>query len=803
MKVAYVFATNMASTVKMIMKYILSIIAVLSIGITANAENKGSFSGAVVSEGGEAISFATIQARNASWFTTTGNDGQFRLYDIPPGEYTLDIRAFGYFPLEKTVKFNAGDNLIETFVLKINPLELDEVVVTANRRSQSLQRTAASVSAIKAKQVEQQQVNNINGLNSLAPNFRSYDDGGPGSFTLFASRGISTIDFNPIIGLYVDDIPYFTTYAFPLSLSDVENIEVLRGPQGTLYGRNALAGVVKITTKTPTNALEGYVSSDFGNLGYKNFNASISGPLNDDKLFFRLSSVYTDQDGFVKNQFNNKDLQNREAYDINSRIRYYPTEKLIVSLKHNFQWRTSDGYAFVVEQPEFRLQDAINNSPYEVNFNEDVFRTTKTNSFALDLKYGFRDFILNSVSAYQITDIKRLDEFDYSVLDVQSAKGEADFRNLSQEIRLVSDSDARLAWTTGVFAYRNTNKNIDDFRTGTDMALMDPSQADIVPYERNDDIVLTQTGVAIYGETSYALTDLLTTTLGLRYDFEETQADIARTYSSPLFPASDFNPSASFNALSPKLALSFQASDGIFVFANISRGFRAGGINQFVLDEEKVAFDPENTLNAEIGLKTTLLENRLRANLTAFYINYTDQQVYTILNLQNFDFGTDNIGESRSIGIEFESQVALTKSIKFGLNLGYLDTEILDYMPIDFGTFAQVDYSGNKLPLSPELNGNFNLNFIQPVSDRINIEASLDYIFQSDIYFEVSNNTSQEAYGLLNGRIGITSRNIDFFIWAKNLADKVYFSYGYGVGGFNAASYGMPRTVGAALTAKF
>ena len=210
---------------------------------------EGVISGKVTDTDGNAIIGANIYILDSREGTSSGDDGTYRLENLKRQNYFIRVSYLGFET--QTRKVIVGQNDSEDFQLSPTSDQLNEVVITANRRLQDIQKTATSVSAIGVKQVEQLQVKQFTELNSIAPNFRSYDDGGTGSFTLIASRGISTVDFVPTIGLYVDDVPYFTTFAFPLSLSDVEQIEILRGPQGTLYGRNALAGDIKITTKRP------------------------------------------------------------------------------------------------------------------------------------------------------------------------------------------------------------------------------------------------------------------------------------------------------------------------------------------------------------------------------------------------------------------------------------------------------------------------------------------------------------------------------------------------------------------------
>ncbi|MEM8762227.1 MAG: TonB-dependent receptor [Bacteroidota bacterium] len=774
---------------------------------------EGVISGKVTDTDGNAIIGANIYILDSREGTSSGEDGTYRLERLKRQNYFIRVSYLGFET--QTRKVVVGQNDSEDFQLSPTSDQLNEVVITANRRLQDIQKTATSVSAIGVKQVEQLQVKQFAELNSIAPNFRSYDDGGTGSFTLIASRGISTVDFVPTIGLYVDDVPYFTTFAFPLSLSDVEQIEILRGPQGTLYGRNALAGVIKITTKRPSQALSGFATVGFGNLNSKEIGFGINTPVVKDKLYFRANANITERDGFVRNIFNGKDLQDREAFDANFKMKYYANDRLSLSLLYNLQRRESAAYAFsLATPPNNTFQDILANSLYQVNFNEDVFRNVLTQNIALNLKYDFDAFSLNAITSYQKTDQSRLDEFDYTPFDIQSAQSTFDLQNLTQELRLASLGESKFNWTTGVFLYLTDRENLDQLRVGNDAGILDPNLVPLVPYNQIDRPNVEQKGVAVFGQASYDLTKELTLTAGIRYDHEEVDAAVNRVFTSPAFPEGSFAESATFDAFSPKVALGYQAADDVFLFANVARGFRPGGVNTFVSDVENAPFDPESTWNYEVGLKTNLIENRLKFNLTAFLINYSDQQIFTILDLEAFDFGTDNIGESRSYGLELESQWAATRGLNFTLNLGYLNTEITDYITINPATGLPVDFEGNDLPNSPEFSGNLNVNYIQPLSKKINLETSLDYNYQSDMFFDFGqfptegaptpeNQLLQEAYGLLNGRIGLTSKNLDFFIWGKNITDEEYFSYGYGIGGFNAASFALPQTYGATLTAKF
>ncbi|MEM6736908.1 MAG: TonB-dependent receptor [Bacteroidota bacterium] len=781
---------------------LLAIISLYSVVFTLQAQTT-SFSGIVKDAEGNPIFEANVSVLESSKGASSNLEGEFTINDLRKGSYFILISYLGYQTIIRKIEIPTQGMV--NYTLSDASDQLDEVVVTANRRLQDIQKTAASVSAIGVKQVEQLQIKQFSELSSIAPNFRTYDDGGIGAFTLVASRGISTGDTNPAIGLYIDGVPYFSTLNFPITLNDVNQIEVLRGPQGTLYGRNALAGVIKITTKNPTNQVTGYGSVGFGNLNSQEYSLGMSVPLIRNKLFFRTDANLLSRDGFVTNTFNGEELQNREAINGNFRFRYFATDKLDFSLRYSLQHREARSSAFVLVSEQNPLTSILENNPYEVNFNESVFRDALTQNLAFSLNYDFDSFTLNSTTSYQSTDMDRFDDFDLTTLDAQAAGTDLTYQSIAQEIRLQSTSKSQLNWTTGIFLYRNEDDRFDTFENGTDGGMSNPMLAPLLPFNRFDETTIEQTGIAIYGQASYTLSDKFNLTAGIRFDYEENNSSVDRSFSTPFFPEASFAKAAEFDAFSPKISLSYQVNKEVFLFANVARGFRPGGVNTLVSDPADAPFDPENTLNYELGVKTTLMENRLKLNLTGFVVDYTDQQVFTLINLEQFITGTENIGKSRNIGAELESKWAVRRGLDLNLNLGYINTNIREYNPVDFSTGQELDFSGRELPYSPEFNGNLNVNYILPLSKKINLESSLDYNYQTDIFFDFANSEAinQEGYGLFNAQLGFTSKNLDFFMWGKNLTDEAYFSYDFGSGGLATAVFGLPRTYGATLKAKF
>ncbi|MEL7162658.1 MAG: TonB-dependent receptor, partial [Bacteroidota bacterium] len=383
-----------------------------------------------------------------------------------------------------------------------------------------------------------------------------------------------------------------------------------------------------------------------------------------------------------------------------------------------------------------------------------------------------------------------------------------------EEIRLGStDTEADFSWLAGAFLYRYTYDNQGNITAGADNAFFatTPENAAQYPYIQRQNAILTQTGVSFYVNGDYKLTPELKVTAGLRYEIERSQSDNVTSfsrngdegYSFPplnLIPAS-FDESVNFDAFSPKVGLSYQLNPNQLLYANVARGYRPGGINAFSSTEESLKYDPEFTWNYEVGYKSTLLENRLRFNLTGFYIDYTDQQLITVTDLSTFSLGNQNIGKSISYGLELETELLLTKGLTVSLNGGWLETEIKEYKVVGFA--GEIDNAGNRNAYAPSLNGSLGLSY-RTTLGKVRVGANADYQYQSEIFLDPENQYSQPAYGLLSARISACVEHYELAIWGRNLADIAYFSYGYSLPGFGGfGSYGLPRMVGTSFSVKF
>lgn len=696
-------------------------------------------------------------------------------------------------------------------------ITLPTLTVTAQKREEVLQKVPIAVASIDNTKTEELQISNINEVGRISPNFKSYDDGA-GLFPMIASRGIFTIDEVPVVGVYVDDVPLFNTSTFPTLLTDIERIEVLRGPQGTLYGRNTLAGAINVITKHPTNQTKGFASFGYGNFNQIQASAGVSTSLIEGKLFARISGSSTFRDGYIENTFlETNNLLEHEQYGGNLRLTYLPSSSLSLSLNTSLTQRTVDAYAFVggfgVTGED--INALLNDSPYQVAYNTQGVYDTLVSNNALKVSYETDHLSIKSITSLQYTDnTANDDDFDFSPFDINTrVHYSRELMTLAEEVR-VSSKGSRLRWLAGIFVYNLSTDYGHDWETGKDNAAFqqDPDTAAQYPYTTSDKTKQRYTGFSVFGNADYPIIERLRAIAGIRFEIENNHADVRRSYTKDgntgyqypnlgAIPA-EFEETAMFNATSPKVGLSYEATDDVMFFCNVARGYRPGGINPFTSDADAAKFDPEFSWNYEAGVKSMLLQNRVKANLTGFYIDYKDQQLYTVIDLETFNLGRANLGRSISYGTELETEWALVDGLTAIINVGYLETEITDYKTI--GPGGELDNAGNQQGYSPHFNGNFGISYEKPINNLITLKATTDYQYQTDMFFDAENTIEQEDYGLLNARFVVSTERIDLIFWGQNLTDEVYLSYGYGVGGAGVfANYGLPRTLGSKLAVKF
>lgn len=767
----------------------------------AIGQNQHKLSGRVLNQQNLPIRGATIQILNTNRVDAADANGNFLFNNLPMGRFTLRISAIGY--AVTNVAFNIPDAEELNIRLTASNYRLDEIMVSAQKREESVQDLPLSISAFSANQVQAYEMTNIKDLKTIVPNLNA---GNPGDGRNVVSvRGITTTSYDPAIATYIDGVNQFGLDTYISQLLDVERIEVLRGPQGTLYGRNAMGGVINVITKQPTNQTKGFAGIDLGNYGEHRYTLGIRTPLIKDKLFFGATGMYNNFKGYYQNIFNNTDFDKQSSLMGNYFLKYLANEQLsiVLNVKHN---ANRNNGAFPLTGSTI---DAME-KPFEVNQNATGQMSDNLFNTSLGVNYSGRKFNFSSQTAYQYNYryYKSPIDGDFSPLDGFSilnnyGKDWNKVQVLTQEFRLSSPAsiDSKFRWTSGIYGFYQYNPVKQGTHGGSDAESVGSDMANFTSINTNTGKSM---GLAIYGEATYALTIALDATLGLRYDYEHKKlkgfSEFFMDGDVPVIFLDEQVSTESYHALSPKLSLAYKLSTTSQLYTTYSRGFRAGGINQTTNENVRfVSYKPEYSNNYEAGSKNTFLNNRLRVNVTAFYTRLADAQIPTLLLPQAITV-TQNAGKLNSKGVEAEISASPLKGLEFEGSLGYTDAKYTDLKLADDGQVLELD--GNRQIFTPGTTAMLALQYSYELGGlhKFKLIARGEWLRSGKQYFDLKNLHQQEAYNLLNARIGLSAKTFDLFFWGKNLDNKTYVDYAYD---FGAAHLGNPRIYGASLGIHF
>ncbi len=701
--------------------------------------------------------------------------------------------------------------------------QLEEVIVTANKREESIIKVNTSITSLSAKKLEDTRTWGLSGLSALVPNY-NYQELGVSFQQIQAIRGIQVFSENPAVSTYIDDVNNIDILANGFAFTDIERIEVLRGPQGTLYGRNAMGGVINIITKKPTNKTNGFAETSFGNLGLQRYSAGFKTPLIKDKLFFGLNGLYQTQEGFLKNDItgttatdtnlNGKTVGGEQNIYGNMYLKWLASKRFHITLNLKGQQDKSDNSGFMVSQ--FSDTYAFAN-PDKINLARIAQHERNILNTSLVAKYFADKFTLTSISALQTIgfSFKDLDfpGIYHSYNDGKIGELLPPQKVWSEELRINSNSDNKLQYTAGVYAftqkgYEPTTNTAYELSDAEAAAYMLPNGTFLISRNRSDNF-----GIAGFGELSYSLTNALKATVGLRYDHEKRKAEFNGFGDAVLYNGvvTDIKPNitaeGSYSALSPKISVSYTVNELSNVYATYTRGFRAGGINPSSLPAGvRQTFDPEYSNNYEVGYKSLLLNKKLSIGASAFLIQWKDLQFYNLV--APFTYARENVGDAQSAGLELEISAIPAKGLQLDGSFGFNPTEYkgFDLKRVNFGTGVETTTAigGNKLSNAPSHTVFLGAQY------EYNINPKLKGLVRGELrnlgsqYTDIQNRIEQPSYTLLNSRIGLTYSKYSLFVWGQNLTNERFLAYGNPDSSFGRqARIAQPRTFGLTLSAKF
>jgi iron complex outermembrane receptor protein len=645
-----------------------------------------------------------------------------------------------------------------------------EIVITARRNQESLQEVPIAVTALTGETLAQRSIDSTADIDLFTPNLVEGSGVQGGSVSQYAIRGMGQSDFiatiDPAVGVYLDGVYLGRVIGAALDLLDVERVEVLRGPQGTLFGRNTIGGAINVVSKDPTNEFGGSVRAILGSRDRIDASLSLNVPLVDDKVLFNLGVMTKNQDGFVRSNIDPDFVWgDRERLAARGSLLLKPSDSLRIKIAADWtrERGTPDPVRLIGADPAFGGDPTfISNDPFRTNSgffvpnNLDVFGIGANLEWEITPNVTFR-----SISSYRDLDLDVGTDFGGSPIAFLDQSNPTKQNQFSQEFHLTGKSfNAQLEWLLGLYYF---DENVDQVVTlNVGVPLVQGNFLDNKSYSG-------------FLHANYKLTDKLSLSGGVRFTKDKKKHFFDHTIAGfPLFPPTTLQ--RSFTPVTWRAALDYKFSEGVLAYASASKGFRTGGfVGRPNGIGELRSFRPETVVAYEVGLKSDLLDRNLRLNLAAFYNDYSDIQITT------FDIGpgggliisTDNAGIAEVYGFEAEVLAIPTDGLTLNAGIGFLENK---YKKItNPSTRLTLD---NELPFAPKWTVSLGAEYRADLGDAGDLTGRIDYAYKSSFFFFAQNNPLdlQEPYDLVNLRLTYTSENERWHVAAFgiNVFDKVY-----------------------------
>ena len=706
---------------------------------------------------------------------------------------------------------------------------LEEVVVTAQKQPEDLQQVPIAVTAMSAEMIKAAGISDVSGIAARTPGF-SMGTFNPTQPQLYirgiGSNGDGAGGGEQSVAMFVDGIYMNRSAATGVELYDVQSIEVLRGPQGTLWGKNAIGGAISINTQKPAIEAATALELSTGNIGYSQLRGMLTGALSD-RLSGKLSFNKKNRDGYIDSVMDsNVSTGDIDSSGVRAQFLYIPADNIEALLTLDYgQDKRSGGVAVPSSEQGLLgvyLQDpALPKAGFYQNYLDQPGQTdmaSKGASLRLDIDTSIGT--ITSLTAYRYSDTAfnnisfgaSIEAFPVLFIDNFAREESAMF---SQELR-ISGATADWNWQTGVYISSEDTDRLEgaDFATAIDLNALF-NGAGIVPLGFVQDLPADSAAqsnktqsTAIFGQTTYALNDRIDVTFGMRYTREHKDFGNLGTRGAGLFVLEDYDIATSKTWAAPtyRLAVAYQLTAGISSYASVATGFKSGGFDGLSSNSQVAVtpFNEEGAVNLELGLKAMLLSNRLRFNTAVFNTDYTDLQI-----LQTFPNGTPipplqtkNAGKALSRGVELETTWIATERIQLSGHYAYLDTE---YTQLD-GSLAI--YEGGKLRNAPRNSYGVVANYQIALSSSGRLNARAEYLHKDEAFQDVQNNSASAipAYDVANFRLAYEAERGQWEIagWIKNAFQEKYYSHNYGIAPFGTLHVpALPRTYGADLTIRF
>ncbi|QLC26445.1 TonB-dependent receptor [Parasphingopyxis algicola] len=725
------------------------------------------------------------------------------------------------------------------------------IVVTARRREETLQETPISITTFDADALVDRGISNLSGIGDFTPNL-VFDQGtgntGGSTSSQIYIRGIGQADFlfttEPGVGIYVDGVYLPRSIGSIMDLVDLERVEVLRGPQGTLFGKNSVGGAVNIVTRRPQPEFGGRVSATYGSFDRVDIGGSVNLPLVTDTLLASVAFSSRDRDGYVRRVNDGTRLGGINSTGLRGQLLWKPSPNFDILVAADYTRKREDSIAnTLIDVDQSGSLIGLYNglvapalgTIYDDRFiSSDPFVSFGTgfNQSDLDL-WGISStatlelgaVTIKSITAYREQDAvfgadsdhSPIRYFEQSVLDEQE--------QFSQELQISGTAiDDRLDWIVGAMYFHESG--FDQYRVVFAPGLFDALEAlppgiipglggagnPIHPALDFDGLLtsrINNDSYSAYGHFSFDITDRLSVSGGLRYTSDEKDFDSRFDRLSAGVTTHDVETGDSWNAWTPRIGVEYDWSDDLMTYASVARGFKSGGFNGRPTTEfvARTPFAPEFVWTYELGFNSMFADRRVILNGAAFYSDYSNLQLLSITSDPQGGIVAlvENAGKARIMGFELELTAMPVPGLRFDAGLGYLDAE-----------YRQLDASVNTITLSddlvktPEWSLSLGAEYTADLSDDWQLTIRGDYAYRSTVQHVADNNPllEQSGYGVFNARLafGPSDESWELAVFGTNIGDELYITNGLSQAdtlGTTDVSYGRPREWGVSVSARF
>jgi iron complex outermembrane receptor protein len=676
----------------------------------------------------------------------------------------------------------------------VPPITLPPVLVTAQKEPADAQRLPVSVTAVSDEVIEAAGITMVSEAAVFSPNTRVAELSARRVSNPFV-RGIGSSPANPGITTFIDGVPQLNSSSSSIELLDIEQIEVVRGPQSALFGRNTLGGVVSLASARPSlGGWNGQLMVPFGSAGAREVRASASGPVNG-SLAVGLSYGHGERDGFTVNDVTGHLLDSRSADFGKAQVLWVPTPaweaRAIV-----YGERARDGDYALNDLGELRSRPFHAARDFEGRTDRDLWSGT-----VLVRREGKR-VSFSSTTGYVSWDTDEATDLDYSPMPLITRANAEDQRQLTQEFRLASAAGApartsdnsTFTWQAGLFLFTQdyAQDAVNTFAPYVLSPLVPFPVSQFSPRAELDDA-----GLGAYGQGTLSFHETWDLSVGARVDSERKTARLETFYEPPLAPPSVVDEERTFTDVSPQASLAFRITPGRTLYASAARGFKAGGFNP-ASPQGSEAYGEEHAWNLEGGFKSTWANGRISANAAAFRIVWDDMQLPVPNPQVPAQFYIANVGGARSSGLEAEVNARPGAGVDLFASAGLTRARFSD------GSMSSgVDVSGNDLPNAPRYTVSLGAQFSQAVGGGSQCFGRADVVFTGAYHYDEANLEGQAAYSLVNIRAGVKARGFVAEAWVKNAFDTRYIPVAFAYGGLAPSGFlgenGRPRTFGVSV----